>query len=239
MFCRWLSKAIAGSEQTAPLNDTAIRITTTMIAKLTSTAERPAAVRTRSPAKRDARHGITTNWLNPDPAVREAVVRMVVSCGHVALSDAEDLVMDAVVKLQHLQAHPRNARALLFTAAMNGLRSRRRILGFRTRTSLPEYDRGKGATVLDSLESPDPGGLAQLETKETEVLRRQMLHEALRRLSAMDREVLTAYYFENRPLISIDQLRGDRIGAAKVRLFRARRRLQRMLAIGFSLRLAA
>jgi RNA polymerase sigma factor (sigma-70 family) len=163
---------------------------------------------------------------------------MVVSCGRVALSDAEDLVMDAVVKLHHLQTHPRNAHALLFTAAMNGLRSKRRTQIIRTRNSLVD-DCGGGRTRLDWVHSPDSEGLARLEANENEVLLRQMLREAFGRLSATDREVLAAYYFENRPLRSIDQERGDRIGAAKVRLFRARRRLQRVLAVGCKHCLAA
>ena len=214
-------------------------MTTTMTVKPTDTENRQANVRIPCRSTPCTRPAVAIDWLDANPAVRAAVIRMVVSRCRVAPSDAEDLVMDSVVKLHQLQPDVRNPKALLFTVAMNSLRSKRRTLDIKTRNRVCVRDCHTGTTGLDSLESPELGGLARLEAIESQMLRRQMIGDGLGRLSATDREILTAYYFEGRSLMSIDLERGDRIGVAKVRLYRARQRLLRLLAVEFTLRFAA
>lgn len=148
-------------------------------------------------------------------------------------AEAEDLVVDAMLRLVRLRAVPhKSARALLVATAANILSSAREPKAYEPLRMLPFGHRVEaGFSIAEEQDlahfEPDPA-IAFAEEDEKAVRSRE-LQTAIERLPPMDRSLLTAHYLEGRPLTAIDEARGDSPGTAKVRLYRARERLKRLV----------
>lgn len=95
-----------------------------------------------------------------------------------------------------------------------------------TRLSLP-VSRTEAPVSAETLEIASDAPLPdeQLVTQQ----RQQRLQAALARLSAADRSLLSSSYIDDLDLAAIARIEGCSIGAAKVRLHRARQRLRQIL----------
>jgi RNA polymerase sigma factor (sigma-70 family) len=149
----------------------------------------------------------------------------------VSRAEAEDLVVDAMLRVIRLRPIARNPEALLATAAVNLFYdTRRRDAGPQGRVAIAQ-SLGNGAESIVAEgpidHSTDPA--LELGEKEDLALHSAGLNEAVARLPPMDRLLLNSYYFEGRSLSAIDQERGELPGTAKVRLHRARRRLRKLV----------
>ena len=71
---------------------------------------------------------------------------------------------------------------------------------------------------------------AQVPEKATAGEERSAVLDAVRRLPARDRALVALYHLEDRPLVEVADVLGLSLGAAKVALHRARRRLADLLA---------
>jgi RNA polymerase sigma-70 factor (ECF subfamily) len=98
-----------------------------------------------------------------------------------------------------------------------------------TRLSLP----GRRAETPVSSETLEIAADAPLPDEQLVTLQRQQqLHAALACLSAADRSLLASSYIEELDLAAIASIEGCSMGAAKVRLHRARQRLRQILEAG-------
>jgi RNA polymerase sigma-70 factor (ECF subfamily) len=95
-----------------------------------------------------------------------------------------------------------------------------------TRLSLP----GSRAETPVSSETLEIASDAPLPDEQLVTLqRRQRLHAALASLSAADRSLLSSSYIDELDLAAVARIEGCSVGAAKVRLHRARQRLKQIL----------
>lgn len=95
-----------------------------------------------------------------------------------------------------------------------------------TRLSLP----GRRAETPIHSETLEIASDAPLPDEQSVALQRQrQLHAALANLSAADRSLLSSSYIDELDLAAIARIEGCSIGAAKVRLHRARQRLRQIL----------
>ena len=95
-----------------------------------------------------------------------------------------------------------------------------------TRISLP----GRRAETPIGSETLEIASDAPLPDEQSATLgRRRELHAALACLSAADRSLLSSSYIDELDLAAIARIEGCSVGAAKVRLHRARQRLRRIL----------
>ncbi|MFN0007205.1 MAG: RNA polymerase sigma factor [Planctomycetota bacterium] len=165
--------------------------------------------------------------------IQEAAIRGVMRWTHLPRGEAEDLVVDAMLRLVRSRAVPhKSARALLVTTAVNILRSAREVKAYEPLRILPLAHRvEEGLAIAEEQDlanfEPDPA-LAMAEEDEKTVHRRK-LRTAIEELSPTDRGLITAHYVEGRSLAAIDEASDESAGPAKNRLYRARERLKRIV----------
>lgn len=142
--------------------------------------------------------------------------------------DAEDVVVDAMLRLIVSRPVARNAEALLTTSALNLLyTAKRREASLPKRLTItPDLGDSSEAAVAEGPVDHSADPVPQLGDEEERALRSAALRSALGSLSETDRSLLTSYYFDGRSLCAIDSERGDPPGTAKVRIHRARGRLR-------------
>ena len=98
-----------------------------------------------------------------------------------------------------------------------------------TRLSLP----GRRAETPVSSETLEIASDGPLPDQQLVTLQRQrQLHAALACLTAADRSLLSSSYIDELDLTAIARIEGCSMGAAKVRLHRARQRLRQVLEVG-------
>jgi RNA polymerase sigma-70 factor (ECF subfamily) len=112
---------------------------------------------------------------------------------------------------------PTRIRAWLLAAARNKMIDRYR----RTDRFVPLDDT---LVVMDPDEGPAGAVLRKQEAQE--------LRRVIAEMSPRDARLLELYYFDERPLADVAEMTGTSTMAAKVALFRARRRLRRALETG-------
>jgi RNA polymerase sigma-70 factor, ECF subfamily len=89
---------------------------------------------------------------------------------------------------------------------------------------------GRGAETPASSEALEIASDAPPADEQLVTLQRQyQLHAALACLSAADRSLLSASYIDELDIAAIARMEGCSVGAAKVRLYRARQRLKEVL----------
>lgn len=192
-----------------------------------------------SRAVAEGRVAQTVDWLDPNPELRDSAIRAVISCGRLGPLDAADIVLDASIKLRVLQPRVSKPRALLVTTALNCLRSRRRRHDTRTRQYPIVRSDSCDASELPLHEDPTSDFADTLAEQEVTTVLSGYVRAALERLPEAQRALLEAYYFSGRSLASIDLERGDKKGAAKLRVHRARKALRRLLTTSRKLHNAA
>lgn len=166
-------------------------------------------------------------WSDLDDATREHAVASTIRICRVSRDQAEDLVASAVVRLMTIRPVVRNPKALLIEASVNLLRTQRRRRPEPRLLSVDTHDD-------DAAEASEPmdertGHVEQLLEQELRDSWSSRVLTAIDQLKPADRSVLTEYYLQGRPLIAIDDDRGDRRGTAKLHVHRARSRLLRIL----------
>ena len=168
-------------------------------------------------------------WDVLDGETREIATRTVMRNAHVSRQKAEDTVLDAVVRIAPSGCHYQNVRSFLITTALNLIRSERRREGGRRQYCAIAYSTAHPvAEVSDRLTAREDEPLSAMIGEEEAQQRKAALKKALDQLSEPDRFLLTAYYFERRSLIAMDDEQGERRGTAKLRLHRVRERLRRL-----------
>lgn len=134
-------------------------------------------------------------------------------------ADAEDIAQEvltaAYVSIDSID--PTRIRAWLLAAARNKMIDRYR----RTDRFVPLDDT---LVVMDPDEGPAGAVLRKQEAQE--------LRRVIAEMSPRDARLLELYYFDERPLADVAEMTGTSTMAAKVALFRARRRLRRALETG-------
>lgn len=170
-------------------------------------------------------------WSDLNADVREMAVRATMRRGCVAREVAEEVVASAIVRLMQRRPMVRDPKALLVAASFNMLLNERRRHASRPAHFAFVRHVGEEDDSVVSDEPADERADPASEAMEREERARQgvRLHAALQQLSPTDRLILSAVYFEGRSLKLIDEEREDQRGAAKVRLFRARQRLAKLL----------
>jgi RNA polymerase sigma factor (sigma-70 family) len=127
--------------------------------------------------------------------------------------DAEEVVQDAFVKaFRSLSAFRRQSRfsTWLYRIVYNAAVSRKRLKGFDMQRL---EDHPQAETFSDTEPYPEAD-------------RRELLEKAMLKLPEEDRVVLTLYYVEELPVEEIHQITGLSKANVKIRLFRARKKLQ-------------
>jgi RNA polymerase sigma-70 factor (ECF subfamily) len=131
--------------------------------------------------------------------------------------DAEEIVQDAFVKaFRSLSSFRRQSRfsTWLYRIVYNAAISKKRLKGI-TMQRLDDHPH------TDFLPDADP---------DPEAERREMLEKAMLKLPEEDRVVLTLYYIEELPVEEIHQVTGLSKANVKIRLFRARKKLQEWIS---------
>jgi len=127
--------------------------------------------------------------------------------------DAEEIVQDAFIKaFRDLTSFRKQSRfsTWLYRIVYNAAISRKRIKGF-------EMQRLDDHPQTEYLPDAEP---------DQEADRREVLEKAMLKLPEEDRVVLTLYYIEELPVEEIHQITGLSKANVKIRLFRARKKLQ-------------
>lgn len=115
---------------------------------------------------------------------------------------------------RHDFRHDRKLRPWVFTIAMNLVREH-----YRQRKRRKE-------TVLDEArEKAIEAGRGPLETRE----RAELLHAAIEKLPASQREVVELHWFQDRPFAEVAEIVGSTEGAVRVRAHRAYKKLKELL----------
>src|SRR6185436_811554 len=118
---------------------------------------------------------------------------------------------------------PRNTPALLLVTARNLMRSAQEQAA-RTRSLFtvaePAEEKEGPEDWAVASEASDPAVVAEMT--DTRAFDRNQLMRALESLPTADRTLLNAYYFENKPLVTLDEQLGLAAGGARVRANRAR-----------------
>jgi len=191
----------------------------------------------KGPGIRDARPdsaldcGPPIEWKDLNASVREKAIRTIARSGRLPRSEAEDLVVDAMVRLIRLRPTVRNPGALLTTAALNLLWEK---LGRDKRAEpLPLVHESPDQ---ESYGPPEPADERSTDTVDAIADEEDLKLQTARMLSAMerlrpeDRSLLHAYYFENRSPKAMDNEQSNRPGTTRERLHRARAQLRKALA---------
>lgn len=124
--------------------------------------------------------------------------------------DAEDTVQDTIVTLLDLDVliEPRKLRAFMYRVAI--------------RNYINHYRRaGKYAQIIEEIGR----GLSEFAEEKRTI----DLSELLTKLSKNDETLLTAYYYENLSVKEIAQKTGFSVSKIKVSLYRARKKLKKIL----------
>ena len=141
-------------------------------------------------------------------------------------TEAEDLTQDTFLRAyEHRDSlrDPNAVRGWLYRIAT-------RICLDRLRQRVPQVslDREEGLTSANSVPSPSPSALEIAEREETGAC----VHRCLDFLSDNYRAVILLYEAHSLTVPEIAQLLGESVGTVKIRLHRARRKLQEIMQIG-------
>ncbi len=178
--------------------------------------------------------GRPISWDDLTVEVQKVATRQVMKRTSLSLNAAENVVVDAMIKLIRLRPIARDPQSLLITAAVN-LHVTHGIHEAARPDRLATTRRGGGAQEILVSEGVHEQALdpaTRVAEDELGAMRAAKLNGAFARLSESDRALLTAYYFEERSLVEIDSERGNPRGAAKVAIFRARERLRGLITAG-------
>jgi RNA polymerase sigma-70 factor (ECF subfamily) len=166
-------------------------------------------------------------WSDFTREVRQAAIASTMRIGGLSHEEAEEVVCSAIAKLMQRRPLTRSPQGLLIVASRNMLVTQRQVMASRPAlvALVKDLDDAGAAAAEPIDEKSDP--VSELMTAEEISSRTMQLRVGLERLAPADRAILSAYYVEGKSLRDMDEERGDRIGAAKVRLHRARERLRK------------
>lgn len=156
----------------------------------------------------------------------ERVIRILKRMRHATEEEARDATHLAAMRIIRSAVEVKDVGGLLHRAAVNCLKDARIKEGrYRKRVATVDI----GATKQNAAEAlacarpdeepPQAAMIAEQARVGTE------LQQAMQCLSAADRALLEAHYFEGQRLVDIDRSMGMPVGRSKGRLFRARARV--------------
>lgn len=170
-------------------------------------------------------------WSDLSPEAQEKAITVTMSRGRLTREEAEEVVANAVARLMHLRPIVRDPKGLLVAASINLLRTeRQREAGRPALLAIAQdIDENEHAVVGDELADKRLDSATEVMEREDRTWQEARLHAGFKRLLPRDQAIISAHYFEGRSLKSIDEASGERPGTARVRLFRARQRLAKLI----------
>lgn len=162
-------------------------------------------------------------WMKLEQSLIDRATSVVVSRTHAAMQEARDAIADALIRLAERRSPAKSPVGLLVITATNLVRSHWRREAIRADLRLEELSHDGDYQTLAGTEEDFAARVAE-EDERSAI--RERLGLAVGRLSDKDRNLIREHYRDGKPLTLIDAERGERIGSAKMRLCRARRRLR-------------